>query len=142
MNEWKTAIGRKKPSAPAERLAGEGLIVGRTLDYGCGRGYDASHLGAEKYDPHFAPVMPDGKFDTILCLYVLNVIESAETREGVIRDVLDRLNPGGCAYFAVRTDKASLRGRTSKGTWQGLVVLDAPIAAVGSGYKVYSVRKG
>lgn len=142
MNEWKTAIGRVKPSAPAKRLKTDGRIVGRVLDYGCGKGYDAWWLGAESFDLHFQPTMPDGLFDTIVCNYVLNVIESPVTRREVVADVRSRLAPGGHAYFAVRTDKARLRGLTSRGTWQGLIVMDAPIVVKGSGFKVYMVSEG
>jgi SAM-dependent methyltransferase len=119
------------------RLKASGRIVGRVLDYGCGKGYDAQHLCADSYDPHFQPNMPVGTFDTILCTFVLNTIPSPEERESIVSDVLGRLNDGGRAYFTVRTDKARLNGRTSRGTWQGLVVMDAPIVAKGSGFVTY-----
>ena len=136
----KTAITRKRPSAPMLRLALQGKIVGRALDYGCGKGMDAREFETESYDPHFQPVMPDGEFDTITCNYVLNVIESETEREEVLQDIRNRLAPGGIAYVTVRTDKAQLTGRTSIGTWQGLVELDLPIVNRGSGYKTYEVR--
>jgi ATP adenylyltransferase len=141
-NAWRTAITRKKPSKPVAALEEKGLIVGRVLDYGCGRGHDASHLGAECYDPHFAPDMPTGLFDTVVCNYVLNVIPSVEEREAVLQDIRSRLAEGGRAYISVRTDKGSLNGYTKIGTWQGLVVLDAPVVAKDNGFKTYEVSNG
>ena len=80
MNSHKTAITRTKMSAPVKFLKGQGLLQGRTLDYGCGKGFDADVLQCSKYDPHFSPELPKGKFDTIICNYVLNVIESEVVR--------------------------------------------------------------
>ncbi len=138
-NAYKTAMARKKPSAPMARLKAAGRLVGVMLDYGCGKGYDADHFCMDSYDPHYQPVMPLGTYDTITCNFVLNVIESVEEREQVIQDIRDRLNRGGRAYITVRTDKDRLNGYTSTGSWQGLVVLDAPIVSRGSGYVTYCV---
>jgi len=140
-NAWRTAIARRKPSKPIAALEKDGRIVGRVLDYGSGRGYDASYLGAECYDPHFEPVMPDGLFDTIVCNYVLNVIPSVEEREAVVADIRSRLKCDGRAYVSVRTDKGALNGYTKTGSWQGLVVLDAPVVAKCNGFKTYELCK-
>ncbi len=75
-NAYRTAIKRTRPSAPMAKLAEKDLLQGRALDYGCGRGFDAEHFGMEKYDPHFAPERPTGRFDVITCNFVLNVITS------------------------------------------------------------------
>ncbi len=112
------------------------------LDYGCGRGFDVKHFGIAGFDPHYSPDMPSGRFDTITCNYVLNVIESPGDRRRVIKDIKSRLYPGGRAYFTVRTDKSKLKGCTSKGTWQGLIMMDAPIVARGSSFITYEVRNG
>jgi hypothetical protein len=119
------------------------LLVGRHLDYGCGRGDDADELGCERYDPHFSPVMPDGQFETITVNYVLNVIEEPEARMQVLRDVQSRLRPGsGRAYIAVRANKKDLKGLTSIGTWQGLITLDLPIVYKDSDSVIYELRPG
>jgi hypothetical protein len=141
-NSHKTAMSRNKPSAPMVRLKAAGRLVGRVLDYGCGKGYDASHFGTHYYDPHFAPVMPHGTFDTITCNFVLNVVECPEAREAIVQDVLSRLNDGGRAYFTVRTDKKRLNGYTSTGSWQGHIVLNMPIVSRGSGFITYCKSKG
>ena len=135
----KTAITRNKPSAPMVRLKAAGRLKGKMLDYGCGKGYDASHFGMDSYDPHYQPIMPDGLFDTITCNFVLNVIESAEEREAIVRDIRSRLDCNGRAYITVRNDKKALNGRTTIGTWQGLIVLDFPIVSRGSGFVTYCV---
>jgi len=140
-NAWKTAIGRKAPSVPMRRLATEGVIKGRSLDYGCGRGFDAKHFGMESYDPHYQPDKPDGLFETITCNYVLNVLESDECREYVLRDIQSRLTDDGVAYITVRNDKKRLNGVTSKGTWQGLVVLDLPVKYKSADYITYELSK-
>lgn len=45
---WLTAIRRRKLSLPMAELAERGLLVGKVLDFGCGRGDDARHLNEEK----------------------------------------------------------------------------------------------
>lgn len=140
MSSWKTAISRKKPSAPMRRLDRDNRLVGRVLDYGCGKGYDADYYNTDSYDPHYQPVMPKGKFDTIVCNFVLNVIESAEEREAVLSDIRARLGDNGHAYVSVRTDKSQLNGHTKIGTWQGSIVLDLPVVAKGSGFVTYKLQ--
>lgn len=135
----KTAIRRRAPSAPMKEHERSGRLVGRVLDYGSGRGFDADYFSIERYDPHYSPDMPGGMFDTIVCNFVLNVIESEEERDAVVTDIRSMLVPGGRAYFAVRTDKANLRGTTKIGTWQGRVVLDLPVVARGSGFETYEL---
>lgn len=136
-----TAIARKKPSKPVVRLKATGAIVGRTLDYGCGRGADTDYLGCEGYDPHYRPARPVGTFDTVVCNYVLNVIASESERVAVLRDVQDLLTEDGFAYITVRNDRKALNGYTSRGTWQGLIVLDLPIRRKCADYVTYTLRK-
>jgi 2-polyprenyl-3-methyl-5-hydroxy-6-metoxy-1,4-benzoquinol methylase len=100
----RTAISRIGLSAPARTLRELGLLKGRVLDYGCGRGGDADRLDCERWDPWWWPAMPEGKFDTILCTYVLNVLP-ADEEEDILEDIRDRLRAhGGKAYVTVRRD--------------------------------------
>lgn len=138
-NGHKTAIARKRPSAPMLALSRKGLLVGKMLDYGCGRGFDAVAFGMDGYDPHYRPNLPDRKYDTITCNFVLNVIPDATEREFVISVIRSMLAPGGTAYVTVRTDKSSLNGWTKAGTWQGLIELDAPIVQRGAGFVTYKI---
>ena len=62
------------------------------------QGYDITG-----YDYYYRPEYPDGKFDTILCNYVLNVLEPYAQAE-VMMNVTNLLAPTGTAFFAVRRD--------------------------------------
>jgi len=111
-----TATGRKGLSAPMRRLREAGLLEGRVLDFGCGRGQDADALGIQGYDPHWRTEKPEGRYDVVTCNYVLNVLRLRKEREMVVQEILGLLEQGGVAYFTVRRD---IKGcyRTPKG-WQ------------------------
>jgi len=136
-----TAIARKSPSAPMKWLAANDRIVGRALDYGCGRGYDADAYGMESYDPHYQPFLPVGPFETVTCNYVLNVVETVVGRLQVLQAIQYNLTPTGKAYITVRNDKRALRGTTSKGTWQGHIILKLPVVRSVAGYVTYELTR-
>ena len=121
------------------RLQIQELLQGRVLDYGCGRGFDADQLDLEKYDPHWFPKEPEGLFDTITCIYVLNVV-SEETQTWIIENVSKLLTPGGHAYFAVRRDLPR-EGEEGRGTWQQFVLLDLPLLTQKSTFAIYKLSK-
>jgi diadenosine tetraphosphate (Ap4A) HIT family hydrolase len=103
-----TAIERTKLSSPMRFLLTKNLLDRRILDFGCGWGNDVKLLAQqgleiEGYDPHYAPTYPTGKFDTIVCCYVLNVLMPAE-QANVLMNIAHLLKPGGKAYYAVRRD--------------------------------------
>lgn len=103
-----TAIERISLSFPAQFLLAKNLLQGKVLDFGCGFGNDVKVLQREGfditgYDPYYFPQYPDGKFDTIICFYVLNVLFHEEQAK-VLMDVSHLLKPGGKAYYAVRRD--------------------------------------
>lgn len=135
-----TAIARKKPSRPATYLFKTGLLTGSILDYGCGRGFDASHYGADKFDPHFFPTEPTSQYDTIMCNFVLNVVPENET-EAILSKILTCLKPGGVAYLTVRRDKFT-EGLSQKGTFQRYVYLDLPIQYETADFAIYRLEKG
>jgi hypothetical protein len=138
-----TAISRKSPSAPMKYLHKMGLLKGKMLDYGCGRGFDADTFGMAKYDPFwfkcddFAPC----EFDTITSNYCLNVIEDFKEREYAVNQMLHLLNPEGNLYIAVRADKKALNGYTSKGTWQGYIELPYTKIRSCSAFDLYHLTK-
>lgn len=136
-----TAVHRTGPSAPARHLASFGLIQGRALDYGCGHGADAARYGLDRYDPHWHPEDPGVGYDTILCTYVLNVIDDPAGQRLVLHDIVRRLKPGGRAYITVRRDiTAPTLGRS--GAWQVPVTLDLPSVYHRRGaFEVYDLRK-
>jgi len=121
-----TAISRKSLSSPAKWLLDNNLLVGRLLDYGCGKGTDASILKANTYDPYYFQFNLTGwEFDTIYCIYVLNVLPAVKI-PFVLDEIKQRLASNGIAYLVVRRD-IKQEGLTSKGTEQWNVVLDLPI---------------
>ena len=101
-----TATERKLISVPAQIMLKQNLLVGRVLDFGCGLGKDVKLLQQQGfdvagYDPYYFPEYPQGKFDTILCFYVLNVLFE-QTQIEVLMQVSQLLNSSGRAYYAVR----------------------------------------
>lgn len=131
-----TAKERDKISFPARFLEERGLLKGRILDFGCGFGKDLEVLQSkgyqiEGYDKHYMPSYPQGKFDTILCLYVLNVLQQ-EDQTRVLIEISKLLLPTGKAYFAVRRDLTYQGFRThkihQKPTFQCNVIL--PFASI------------
>ena len=141
VNAHNTAITRKAPSVPMRNLAKLGLLrQGRKLDYGCGKGFDATHFEMDAYDPHFSPTKPKGYYDIITCNYVFNVIEP-EKEVLLLNELEQYLNEGGKAYITVRRD-VKIDGFTSKKTYQRNVQLDLPILKETSTYCTYILTKG
>ena len=137
-----TAISRKKLSAPVKHLKDEGLLIGDVLDYGCGRGFDCDFLKCDGYDPHYRPHYPTRKYDTIFCVYVLNVLPTEKVRLDVLEALRTLLQRNGKAYVVVRNDKKALKGWTSKGTYQTFVDLPLPIIKKTTGYLIYLLEPG
>lgn len=107
-NSHLTAIERTKLSFPTRFLINEKLLVGKILDFGCGLGFDTDYLKKQGfdivgYDNYYRPDYPKKRLDTIICNYVLNVLEPNEQAE-VLMSVSELLKPTGKAYFAVRRD--------------------------------------
>jgi len=125
-NSNKTAISRKKLSAPMKFLIKRGLIHKNPpnldqLDYGCGRGTDADELGMDKYDPYWFDEFPTQLYDNITCHYVLNTIPDEYARKCVLINTFGLLKRGGTLYVAIHNRLSELKGWTSLGTWQGYV---------------------
>ena len=140
MNAHKTAIKRNGLSGPAKYLVQNGLIDCWDLDFGSGHGMDAHILYLDAYDPYYSPEFPTKKYDTIMCNYVLNVIESPEERQNVIDTIKGLLRPRGVAFLSVRNDKKNLNGRTKIGTWQGYIELDLPVETKTSNFVMYRLE--
>lgn len=106
VQSYKTAIGREGNmlSLPMRHLYERGFLKGRVLDYGCGLGEDADMLGIDGYDPYWRKLKPRGKFDTIICNYVLNVLRLKRDRDEVVGRIRALLRRGGKAYISVRRD--------------------------------------
>lgn len=103
-----TAKERDSISFPTKLIRQKNLLKGKILDFGCGFGKDVDVLkkngfDVSGYDPHYFPQFPTKQFDTILCIYVLNVLQEHDQRD-IIMNVSTLLKPNGKAYFAVRRD--------------------------------------
>jgi diadenosine tetraphosphate (Ap4A) HIT family hydrolase len=103
-----TATERTYLSFPAKYLWQKNLLKGNILDFGCGLGNDVKLLKKKGfniigYDPYYFSQYPQEKFQTIICIYVLNVLFT-DAQSSVIMEVSHLLIPGGKAYFAVRRD--------------------------------------
>ena len=143
-----TAIKRSRLSAPARYLLKHDLLKGRILDFGCGLGFDTDELRRQEldvtgYDCYYRPEYPEGKFDTIMCIYVLNVLELYAQAE-VMMDINHLLAPHGTVYFAVRRDltKEGFRFHPiyRKYTYQCNVRLPYPSLVCNSGFELYRCK--
>lgn len=145
-----TAKKREKLSFPVRWLERNGYLKGRILDYGCGFGTDADFLkklnysNLSKYDKHYYPDYPTTKFDTIICSYVLNVLEKQEQAQ-VIMEISELLIDNGNAYFAVRRDIKyegyRLHKIYKKHTYQSNVVLPFNSIFNNEFVEIYEYRK-
>lgn len=144
-NSYLTAITRTNLSVPSQSLLTKKLIVGRVLDYGCGKGFDVKYLkqrgfDIEGYDPHFFPQKPHGLFDTIICNYVINVVEE-EYEHLIIDEIKSFLSENGIAYITVRRD-VKVEGYRKKGngiTYQRNVILNFDILEENNKYCIYII---
>lgn len=155
----KTAITRSKVSAPLRYLLDQDLIKGYACNWGEGRAFVDTEAMQDRtgaavgYDPMSTKDAnrwkPLDSFDTIYCGYVLNTVLAAEASY-ILSDVVKHLNPGGTAYFAVRTDKVEgepyLDGvYTSRGTFQVDYTPYLPWLDVihkTSHYAIFKIRRG
>lgn len=126
-----TTIERSKISFPMNWLKKNDKIKGSILDFGCGYGSDVEILKKSNfdiigYDNYYFPRYPEGNFDTITCIYVLNVLKPIEQSEVLIK-ISSLLKHGGKAYFVVRRDIKyegfRLHKKHKKYTFQTNVVL-------------------
>ena len=93
-----TAKERTDISFPARWLLNQKLLQGEILDFGCGFGVDTDKLKEQGfdivgYDNYYRPEYPKKRFDTIICNYVLNVLEPKE-QSMVLMQVSELLSYG------------------------------------------------
>jgi hypothetical protein len=138
----KTAIARRGASAPVKYLINKGLLVGRILDHGCGKGDICKFTdiqNAEQWDPTWHPQRPLGLFDTVYSGFVLNTMPE-EARHNVLSDIRRFLAPGGTAYIAIRRD-IKQEGVTRTGSEQYNATLPFPrLVEVPGKYIIYTMR--
>lgn len=147
-NPHLTAIERTSMSFPTRWLKRHNLLKGEILDFGCGFGYDTDQLKKERfeivgYDNYYRPVYPEKCFDTIICNYVLNVLEPNEQAE-VLMSVSELLKSTGKAYFAVCRDLKTEGFRThyvhKQPTYQSNVILPYKSIFVNEHCEIYEYQ--
>ncbi len=148
INSHFTAKERKKMSFPTRILLNENLIEGKVLDFGCGFGKDVEELikrgfEVDAYDQHYFPDYPTKQYDTILCHYVLNVLQPQDQAK-VLYEVSNLLKFGGKVYFSVRRDVKKPSFRThfvhKVKTYQTNVVLPFKTVFINENVEVYEYQ--
>jgi 2-polyprenyl-3-methyl-5-hydroxy-6-metoxy-1,4-benzoquinol methylase len=134
------AIKRTKPGRAALIVNELGLAKGRTLDFGCGYGFDARYFGWEAYDPYYGPSLPAGYFDTVVCLSVINAL-SRNNRTRVIGTIQHLLTEEGNAYLSVPRDLPICGKLGMHHSLQNYVVLTLPGIFRDSKLEIYHLRK-
>ena len=120
VNSKKTAISRRKISAPLERLISMGEFEvphhdwpERILHHGAGRQSNPDRIQLNKfgsrvyhYDPYHGASsrepLKDNWFNKVFSGYVLNVLPTSARTEAV-EDIVRSMTPSGSAYIAVRS---------------------------------------
>lgn len=130
------AVDRKTVSFGASWLVSRNLVRGRVLDYGCGFGFDADHFAWCGFDPYYRQEQPTGKFDTIICNHVLNML-TRSSRRSALHAIRGLLSPTGIAWLIVprnipRAGKVALRRRI-----QNFVQLSLPSVYADERLEIY-----
>lgn len=133
------AIRRETVSKTAQFLQEHRLLRGRVLDYGCGFGLDADQFGWEAFDPHYRQKVPEGRFDTIVCNHVANML-TRESRRKLFQAIQALLTAQGRAYISVsrkipKAGKLALRKRI-----QNYVVLTLPSVYCDDELEIYRLE--
>ncbi|MEX0965685.1 MAG: bifunctional class I SAM-dependent methyltransferase/HIT family protein [Bacteroidia bacterium] len=143
-----TAKERTSPSWPTKHLFREKLLNGEILDFGSGYGADGKFLkskgfNVQEYDNYYQPEIPKVKFDTIICHYVLNVVEPKEQSQ-ILMQISELLKPTGRAYLTVRRDirheGIRIHKEHKKPTYQCLVKLPYKSILINDFCEIYEYR--
>jgi len=121
MDSKRTAISRKKASRPLRAALRLDAIHGRVLDFGCGKGKDVDELQdlgykVIGYDPNFRPAKPRGRFQTVLMTYVINVLQTKERNEALLK-AWSYVKKGGRLIVTARTER-EVYVEALKGNWE------------------------
>jgi hypothetical protein len=110
------------------------------LDYGCGFGCDADYYGWESYDPYYKPALPEGQFDTIVCISVISAL-TRNNRAKVLDSVQELLTENGKAYLAVPRDIPETGKLGINHSLQNYVVLTLPTICADDSLDIYEMVK-
>lgn len=123
----KTAMSRRAESSYA-RFVGQVLAprlgLKTVLDHGCGRGSDVEYyrsvgLLADGWDPHpgfGATTEPEGQYDMVTSVFVLNVLPDPWQRIRALRHAAGFLKPRGYLLVVVRSP-ADIEPRAASAAW-------------------------
>jgi 2-polyprenyl-3-methyl-5-hydroxy-6-metoxy-1,4-benzoquinol methylase len=139
---WGGAIKRTKPSNAAQIIA-KALDLStspRVLDFGCGHGFDADHFGWESYDPYYRPNKPQGSYDYILCIGVVNAL-TRNNRNKVITEIRNLLSENGTAFLAVPRNIPKTGKLGIHHSLQNYVVLTLPSLHCSDSLEIYMLKK-
>ena len=139
-----SAVHRMKPSLTIQWLKDKGLLVGEMLDYGCGKGLDADYFGMDKYDaynPDWCNISltTEKKYDTIVCNFVLNVLEPGEEIP-LLENIQRLLKPNGNAYIIVLRHYRKMASY-KKNLQHYLVLSLESIRHIKQRYEIYKLTK-
>lgn len=127
IDRWKTAIHRKSPSKPTTIAYENNYIKGNVFDWGCGNGRDTKYLKelgltVWSYDKYLKPKPTPSEIDfslidTIICNYVINVIEDKNERSKLIKNLFLSSKKGTTILISARSKK-EISLCASKSNWK------------------------
>jgi len=111
-NAQKTQVATTTQSYVKSEAILNGLVSGKTLDFGAGLGKGSEVIGADSYEPFpkggFKPDftkstdIPDGSYEKVISPSVLNVVPR-DIRDGIVTEIGRVLKEGGHAVITTRT---------------------------------------
>lgn len=116
-----TAIVRKSLPTPVKWILKTQAILGKVLDFGCGKCAHINPPDWDNYDPYYNPNgIKQKQYNTIFCTYVLCTLPKAD-RAKVLTQIESLLEPMlGLAFITVRNDKPKQGwGFSKRNTYQG-----------------------
>lgn len=135
---WGGAIKRTSPSKAATFLSK--VVRGRTLDFGCGWGFDADYFKWDSFDPYYRPKKLEGSYDSIVCISVINAL-SRNNRTKAIKKIQELLAEDGTAYLAVPRDLPVTGKMGIHHSLQNYVVLTLPSVYSDNSLEIYVLKK-
>ena len=124
-----TAMSTSRPSAPTQWAFHKGLISPVVVDWGCGKGRDSKWLDSFNidvisYDPFYKPEpnprnIDFRKVNTVLLIYVLNIIETMEDRRKVLEEIYNLAKPGTIVIISTRS-RREIERNARRSCWKKL----------------------
>lgn len=123
----KTAMSIKTASVPTREAFSQNFLTETVFDWGCGKGRDTNFLSANglkviSYDKFLKPSPKPNEIDfseikSIICNYVLNVIENPIERIELVEEIVHRANHNTIVLFSARS-KSEIDNFAKKSKWR------------------------